>query len=95
MTGLTLTLIVGVITIAGALVVRISGGGPVPAPVDPGRIAATMVALPAGERITATGGSGTTLMIVTEDADGVERMHLIDGASGAVQRSLVVRRNQP
>ena len=94
-TGLTLTLIFGVITIAGALVVRISGGGPVSPPVDVGGVTAEALTLPAGERITVTGGSGTTLLIVTEDASGRERLHLIDGTTGAVLRSMPINRTAP
>jgi hypothetical protein len=61
-------------------------------PIDAARIPADALDLPAGERVTATGGSGDTVMLVTEGPDGVERLYLIDGATGRTLRSLTVTR---
>ena len=96
-TTLTATLILGVIIIAGAMVLRISAPAPAPAfaDFDPARISAEALALPPGETVTAAGAAGATLMLVTRDDDGAERLHLFDGESGAPVRSLAITRTAP
>lgn len=94
-TGLTVTLIAGVVIITGALVMRISGGSTGAVPLDATRITAEDVMLPPGEQITATGGSGGTLMLVTEAEDGREVIYLIDGTNGRVLRRLSISRTSP
>jgi hypothetical protein len=94
-TGLTMTLIAGVAMITGALVLRISGGTPASVPLDPARVTADAVVLPAGQRVTATGGSGTTVMLVTQGDDGIERLLLIDGETGAIRRTLTLEKVIP
>lgn len=75
-TALTLTMIVGLITVTGLLVIRLTA---VPAPIalpDPLR-------LPAGERAEAVTLGGTWIAVVTRDAAGVERIRVLDRATGA------------
>ena len=75
-TALTITLILGVITIVVLLVIRLSGMTPPPALPE-------TVALPAGEEATAmTRGEGW-VAVVTIDARGAERIRVIDAATGA------------
>jgi hypothetical protein len=93
-TALTVASIVGVLTIAGALVVRIIGPfGNTALPPPPARIAAERIALPAGERITATGGNGPTLILATEAPDGTERLRIFDAATGAFLHAVTVTRD--
>lgn len=90
-TALTLVLIVGVIIIAGALVIRITQ----PQWVGQEPITANRLAVPAGERITATGTARGALTLVTVDADGVERLRLYDAETGAAQQTILIEREQP
>jgi hypothetical protein len=95
-TVLTATLIVGVVAIAGALVIRIARPPappaiPASAAFDVGALTAETVALPEGEAITALGAAGSGLMIATRDATGAERLRLY-GPDGALLRVVGVRR---
>lgn len=75
-TALTITLIVGVITIVGLLVIRLSRVTPPP------ELPAS-VALPAGESARAmTLGEGW-VAVVTVDRAGAERIRVIDAETGA------------
>lgn len=77
-TTLTATLILGVITIVGLLVIRLWSLQPTPRPVLPSR-----VALPAGESARAvTVGTGW-IAVVSVDGRGRERIRVIDSATGA------------
>ena len=84
--ALTAVLILGVVTVAGALVIRIAapghGGRPAAGPVS-----AERVALPEGETITALGAGGGLIAVATRDAEGRERLrffHADDGGSAGV-----------
>lgn len=79
-TVLTATLIIGVLTIAATLVIRIA--------MEPGRgavaaIEAESVSLPPGETVTAVGATPSALSLATKDAAGVERLRVFDPATGA------------
>lgn len=75
-TALTITLILGVITIVVLLVIRLAGMTPPP------DLPAT-VALPAGEEaIAMTRGEGW-VAVVTVDPRGAERIRVIDVETGA------------
>jgi hypothetical protein len=74
-TALTATLILGVITIVGVLVIRLSSLGAAP-DLPAG------VALPAGERAEAvTLGTGW-IAVVTVDEGGTERIRVLDAVTG-------------
>ena len=75
-TLLTATLIVGVITIVGLLVIRLS---------DVRRTAdlPPAISLPAGERAGAVTLGSDWLAVVTVDATGRERIRVLDRATGA------------
>ena len=94
-TALSATLIVGVLVVAGALVIRITSEtarGPSLAPAD---IAAESLTLPAGRQITATGFGDGALLIVTrggEGEKGEERLHVFDAKSGAPLKELAIER---
>jgi hypothetical protein len=78
---LTATLILGVVTVAGALVIRIAGA-PAPPP-DPAAVTAERVALPADEAIVAVGGGPGVVIVATRDAEGRERLRVFDAGDGA------------
>ena len=87
-TALTLVLILGMITIAATLVLRISR-----TPASPTvAVAAERVVLPAGERVTASGVAEGMLMLVTRDAAGVERLRLYDSATGEPRQVVTIAR---
>ena len=73
--ALTLTLILGVITIVALLVIRLGPAAtPVPLP--------AAVALPAGERAEAVTVGDTWLAVVTTDAAGRQRIRILDRTTG-------------
>ncbi|MEX2518890.1 MAG: DUF6476 family protein [Paracoccaceae bacterium] len=88
-TVLTVTLILGILTIAATLVIRImmeTGPAPVTA------VAATQIAVPAGEAITATGATASALTLATRDAAGQERLRVFHPVTGAqVGETLIAR----
>src|SRR4051812_18734565 len=75
-TALTATLIVGVITIVALLVIRLSTA-PAPLALPP------EVRLPAGESARAVTLGSDWLAVVTVDPAGVERIRILDRATGA------------
>jgi hypothetical protein len=75
-TALTITLILGVITIVGLLVIRLAGMTPPPE-------LPAWVELPPGEEATAmTLGQGW-IAVVTIDARGTERIRVLDAETSA------------
>jgi hypothetical protein len=87
-TALTLVLILGMITIAVTLVLRISRTPAPPALT----VTAERVVLPAGERVTASGVAEGILMLVTQDTAGVERLRLYDSATGEPRQVVTIAR---
>lgn len=87
-TALTLTLIVGVIVIAGTLVIRLSQVPGLPA-LPPG------VALPSGERARAVTLGPGWVAVVTVDGAGQERIRLLDADSGAERAVTEIRPREP
>ncbi len=81
--ALTATLIVGVITIVGLLVIRL--GATPPAPQLPAE-----VRLPAGETATAVTFGRGWVAVVSVDAGGRERIRVLDAASGAERATLEI-----
>lgn len=100
-TGLTATLIVGMITVVGLLVIRLAELGPsAPASSASGSgsvsglaAGATLpeaLALPAGETArAATFGTGW-VAVVTADAAGTERIRVFDAATGAPRGEIAI-----
>ena len=88
-TILTATLIIGVLTIAGTLVIRIlmENG---PAPVT--SIEASEVTIPSDEDIIATGATASALTIVTRSSDGEERLRVFHPKTGEEVGQTVIRR---
>lgn len=83
-TGLTATLIVGMIAVVALLVIRLAALEP-PAPALP-----PAIALPAGETARAvTLGTGW-VAVVTADAAGVERVRVFDAADGAPRGEIAI-----
>lgn len=88
-TVLTVTLTVGILTIAATLVIRIMMETE-PAPVT--AIAASEITLPAGEQIIAAGATVSALTVATRDASGRERLRVFHPDTGApVGETLVIR----
>lgn len=78
MTALTVTLILGVISVVGLLVIRLSQLTP-PPPLP------ASVALPAGETAEALTLGDDWIAVVTRDAQGTERIRVLDRATGAAR----------
>ena len=77
---LILVLIGGVVTVVAALVINLSAltgteAGPAPT--------AEALTLPAGEEIVTVGEGRGRVLVVTQDAEGVERLYGFDAGSGA------------
>jgi len=84
-TLLTATLILGVITVVALLVIRLAALGPAEGPALPPELA-----LPAGETArAATLGTGW-VAVVTVDAAGVERIRVLDAATGAERAAVEI-----
>ncbi len=87
------------VTVAAALVIRIAAPPPAAAPAsagfDPAALTAGRLALPEGETVTALGAAGETLLIVTRDGAGVERLRLHAAADGAALRVIPIARIAP
>jgi hypothetical protein len=90
-TTLTVALILGVSTVAGAMVLRITRAEP-SATFDPRAVGAERLAVPAGETVTATGAAPGTIILATRDAEGRERLRLYDADTGAALREIAIGR---
>lgn len=88
-TALTLSLILGVVVVAAALVIRISAPAPIAGPTS---IGAERLSAPPGESIVASGFGPGGLTLVTRDAAGVERLRVYESATGALIRSIEIVR---
>jgi hypothetical protein len=77
-TGLTATLILGVITVVALLVIRLTALAPAPLPALPPHLE-----LPRGERAQAVTLGAGWVAVVTRDAAGAERIRVLDAATGA------------
>jgi hypothetical protein len=93
-TALTATLIVGVVAVAGALVIRIAQPAPSGPAFDPADFTAERIALPPGEAIVAVGAAGKAVLFVTRDEAGVERLRLRDPADGAALGAAEILRRE-
>lgn len=78
-TALTLTLIVGVITVVGLLVIRLNALTPPPVTLP------ETLRLPEGESARAVTLGSDWLAVVTVDAAGRERIRVLDRATGATR----------
>ncbi|MEL7346593.1 MAG: DUF6476 family protein [Pseudomonadota bacterium] len=91
--ALTLASIVAVLAIAGTVVIRLSTLETAPRPAVPGPVAMPeAIALPRGETITALGAAGSSVLIATTDAAGVERLRSFDADTGAALSVTVIDR---
>ncbi len=81
-TTLTLTLILGVITVVGLLVIRLNR-------VPPPLVLPAGVQVPAGETARALTLGSDWVAVVTVDPEGAERIRVLDQASGA-ERSVTL-----
>lgn len=93
-TTLMIVLIGGMITVAGALVIRLgltggSGGTAALAPVSAERLL-----LPEGAEIRALGRAPGEVLVVTRGPDGAERLHIFDAATGAARSRTPIERGQ-
>ena len=68
-------LMAGIVTIAGTIVIRLGFGG------GPSSVPATEFSVPKGKIVGLGRGEGTVMMVI-EDKDGVERLHVFDAAAG-------------
>lgn len=81
-TLLTLTLAVGIATITGLLAWRLTTlpSGEIAAPTD--------IPLPEGERLTGFAVAEAWLVLITADAEGVERVHFLPPDGSAIVRTI-------
>lgn len=87
-TALTMTLILGVITIVAVLVIRLA---PFAAPLA----LPETLALPPGESARAVTLGSDWLAVVTEDASGRERIRILDRATGAPRGTIEIAPHPP
>lgn len=88
-TALILVLIGGVVIVAAALVINLAAlteAGPVTA------ISAETLVLPAGEEIVTVGEGRGTILVVTQDTAGAERMRGFDASSGTLLSTTSIER---
>ena len=89
-TWLMIVLIVGVLAIAGTIVIRLGFG--VGEVLSGGPIRAERFRLPAGAEIIAVGRGRGTVMFVLRRPDGAEALHAFDAATGQpVSQSEILR----
>jgi len=93
-TALIVVLILGVITVAATLVIRLGQVEGSRAPVPPAPIAAERLSLPEGETALALGRSAGELLVWTRDEAGRERLRSFSAETGAV-RSVTLIERQP
>jgi molybdopterin-binding protein len=91
-TTLMVVLIAGMITVTAALVIRLGIGGGTEMPATLAPVSADSLTLPAGAEIRALGRGPGEVLVLTRDADGAERLRILDAASGAVRSVTPVRR---
>lgn len=90
-TLLIVVLIVGVITVAVTLVIRLGALESTPnAPAAP--IAAEALTLPAGEEVIALGRGPGEILVLTRDGDGKERLRSFAAETGAERSVTAVSR---
>jgi Family of unknown function (DUF6476) len=80
-TGLTVVLILGVLAIAGTIVIRLGFG--VGEAVSAGPIRAERIVLPPNATILAVGRGPGTVLFVLRGPDGAETLQVFDEATGA------------
>ncbi len=73
-------MIAGILAITGLLAWRLTDAAP-PAALP------EAIALPAGERLTGFAAGPDHLILITEDAAGVQRVHLAEPGSGRIRAS--------
>ncbi|NNU81504.1 hypothetical protein HMH01_13775 [Halovulum dunhuangense] len=82
-TLLTLTLTLGMIVVVGLLVWRLTASAPVPALPE-------TVALPRGERLTGYARNPDWTVLITQDADGTQRLHIVAPGETAPHQSVTI-----
>lgn len=83
---LMVALILGILSVAAVLVIRLGGIAPAAAPVpELTPIAADALRLPAGAEVQAIGRAGGEILVLSRDSDGVERLRAFDAESGAAR----------
>lgn len=83
-TALTLTLTLGMIVIVGLLAWRLTSGAPAPLLPDE-------IVLPAGERLTGYAQNPGWTVLITDDEDGRQRIHLVRPGAGAIHQTVEIR----
>jgi hypothetical protein len=89
-TALIVVLIGGMITVAATLVIRIGEIGE-DGPLRP--VTAEALTLPRGAQVAALGRAGDEILVLSVDADGVERLRGYSAQDGALVWETAVRRD--
>ena len=82
-------LMLGIVTIAATIVIRLGFGGEPSAQ----KLTADAIALPAGAEITALGQGPSGVLITVRQADGSEVLRLHDAATGRLLRETAIIRD--
>lgn len=90
--ALLVVLILGMITVAATLVIRLGGLGAGMDPPTVPALAAPGIELPEGETIVALGSRSGLVLLLTRDGSGREMLWEIDPASGEVRARVPVSR---
>ncbi len=90
--ALTATLMVGVLTIAAAIVITVSRD-PAPAPLADGAELAERVTLPAKETLISATLSAGVLTVATRGPDGAETLRMFDASTGEARGVVAVARD--
>ncbi|MEL6218973.1 MAG: DUF6476 family protein [Pseudomonadota bacterium] len=88
---LMVALIVGILSVAAVLVIRLGGLSPTAPKLIP--ITAERFALPAGAEVQGLGRAGGEVLILLRLADGRERLHAYDAESGALLSNSAIERD--
>lgn len=80
-TVLTIVLILGIVTIAATIVIRLGFGGMQSVPVG---VLAEALSLPADHQIVATGQGPGTVHVVLQAPSGVQALHIYDAGTGSL-----------
>lgn len=90
--ALMIVLIVGMITVVGALVIRLSAIGK-PEPEAAAPVSAEAITLPADATVTAIGRGSGGILLVTRQPGGAEHLRIVDPETGETLSTTPIERD--
>lgn len=91
--ALMVALILGILSVAAVLVIRLGGVSPAPFGVDPTPVSAAALSLPGDAEVLAIGRAGVEILVLLRWPDGAERLHAYDARTGALRSATMVERD--